>query len=262
MNPDAFDALVTNVRGDRLPRVWSLLVTVFGDLAQGDCAAIGSAPLNGIASLIGIRPEAVRVALHRLRKDGWIVSRRTGRRSAYALTPWGRTQSAGASPVIYARDPVESDAWLVLTDPSQPAQEAGQDLFPIASGVALAAAPAREAGELSLRLDCATPVPPWIAEKVCAPETVCQSRILATRLERLCLELVSTDCLSPLQIAVLRVVIVHEWRRIVLKVPRLPDHVFPDGWAGPDCRRHVSDLLSRLPKPRLDALDAVEAGQP
>ncbi len=38
------------------------------------------------------------------------------------------------------------------------------------------------------------------------------------------------EALSPLQTATLRVSIVHRWRRLILKAPTLPDHVFPDGW--------------------------------
>ena len=75
MDSTAFEAVVSDLRGDIPPRVWSLLVTVFGDLAQ-DGSALPGTVLGEIMSRVGIKPEAMRVALHRLRKDGWIESER------------------------------------------------------------------------------------------------------------------------------------------------------------------------------------------
>ena len=65
---------------------------------------------------------------------------------------------------------------------------------------------------------------------------------------------------GPVETAALRVLIVHGWRRIALKVPRLPDHVFPKPWRGPDCRQDMADLLARLPKPSMAALEHAATG--
>ena len=72
-------------------RVWSLLVTVFGDLTQDD--ALEGPTLSALMSEIGVKPEATRVALHRLRADGWITSEKTGRTSRHRLSAKGRADS-------------------------------------------------------------------------------------------------------------------------------------------------------------------------
>ncbi|MCY3875878.1 MAG: hypothetical protein OXF88_16515 [Rhodobacteraceae bacterium] len=54
--------------------------------------------------------------------------------------------------------------------------------------------------------------------------------------------------------------IVHGWRRLILKAPTLPDHVFPDGWEGESCRSHVTGLLSLLCRPTQAILES-EAGR-
>ncbi|MEP5760757.1 MAG: PaaX family transcriptional regulator C-terminal domain-containing protein [Litoreibacter sp.] len=61
--------------------------------------------------------------------------------------------------------------------------------------------------------------------------------------------------MSNLEIAALRILIVHGWRRIVLRTPALPDFVFPDHWAGPACRDHVARLLTQLPAQDLAGLE-------
>ena len=100
MQASSFQNLIEQVTFGTTPRVWSLLVTVFGELAQDADAQISGSLLRSLSEHIGIKPEAMRVALHRLRKDGWIDSERTGRTSNYFLTLWGRAQSIAASPRI------------------------------------------------------------------------------------------------------------------------------------------------------------------
>lgn len=251
MDDQAFDALVTDLRGADLPRVWSLLVTVFGDLAQ-DGAAIPAAVLGQIVAPIGVRPEAMRVALHRLKKDGWIDTRRSGRTSLYRLSAQGRAQSVAASPRIYAAEAPAHAAWLVLTDPAapQPATEA-TDLW-LTPNMRLSATPPKGAEAFATRLDPDAPLPDWMTARVCDPGVVALSADLMARLSRL-QDRVPAD-LTATQAAILRVLIVHGWRRIVLKSPQLPDHVFPAAWQGPACRALVAALLERLPRHSPEAL--------
>ncbi len=61
------------------PRVWSMMVTIFGDLAQAPRDRIDGPLLTRLTDGMGIKPEAVRVALHRLRNEDWITSVKSGR---------------------------------------------------------------------------------------------------------------------------------------------------------------------------------------
>jgi len=58
------DAL--NRIGDR--RVWSIIVTISGDLAQEPNERISGSLVSRLTNLLDIKPEAARVALHRWRK--------------------------------------------------------------------------------------------------------------------------------------------------------------------------------------------------
>ena len=67
MTSGDFQKTIDALGGDDMPRVWSLIVTVFGDLAQRNGDEIAGPVLGEILAPVGVRPEAMRVALHRLR---------------------------------------------------------------------------------------------------------------------------------------------------------------------------------------------------
>ena len=46
-------------------RVWSIIISFLGDMAQDEGAGISSAALTRVITPLGIKPEAIRVALHR-----------------------------------------------------------------------------------------------------------------------------------------------------------------------------------------------------
>ncbi|MEP1587357.1 MAG: PaaX family transcriptional regulator C-terminal domain-containing protein, partial [Tateyamaria sp.] len=62
--------------------------------------------------------------------------------------------------------------------------------------------------------------------------------------------------LSPLDVAVVRVMIVHAWRRLALRHPDLPRSAHSAKWLGHDCRVLVAQLLGKYPRPALDQVNA------
>lgn len=250
--------MVEALTGGTPPRVWSLLVTVFGDLAQDLGAEISGPTLTRLTDAIGIKPEAARVALHRLRKEGWIDTRRVGRHSAYRLTEWGRAQSAAASPRIYGREEAAKTACLIVPAPSAGADAPIANAVPLGQGLWLAAETPAGSTALACPLTVDADLPDWIGARV-APASLCDLATLTVRRLQACETLLNeTSQLPALQAAVLRVLIVHGWRRVALRSPVLPDYMFPKAWDGAACRRLASDLLQILPRPSLDALDSTD----
>jgi phenylacetic acid degradation operon negative regulatory protein len=92
---NTYEKAITALTGLGPIRVWSVLVTVFGDLAHE--TSLDGSTLSAIMAEIGIKPEASRVALYRLRSDGWVRSEKTGRTSRYNLTDKGAHDSAAAN---------------------------------------------------------------------------------------------------------------------------------------------------------------------
>jgi phenylacetic acid degradation operon negative regulatory protein len=74
---------------NRLASARALLVTVWGDTVRPRGDEIGAVPLIRLMAPLGLSPRAVRAALSRMTRRGWLSRRRTGRRAFYALTPAG-----------------------------------------------------------------------------------------------------------------------------------------------------------------------------
>ena len=256
MTKATFQDLMVQLTDKRTPRVWSLLVTVFGELAQDEGAQIKGSVLTKLTSLMGIKPEAMRVALHRLRKDGWIKSERNGRTSAYSLTDWGRAQSALATPRIYDLEPVPEQAWLVIFDPNQPVRNTEIDGIWVASNIAMTATPPDDTTGYVSSISTDQTIPHWMLNKICPPEFVRLTQGFHERLVDLQTALKTVDALDCFEVSAMRILIVDGWRRIALKTPLLPPHVFPDTWMGQSCRIRVAALLGAYSRQDLDVLEA------
>lgn len=249
------------------PRVWSLIVTVFGDLARDEGAVIPGPVLSALTGQIGIRPEAQRVALFRLRKDDWITSEKQGRVSRYRLTKTGRALSQKATTRIYAPFPPAPADWHVLIAP--PMDQAGKlalesDLLArgyvaLTPGAFLGMGAAQETrADLFTLTGQIGAVPGWLSAGLMPDDLAEGYARFADTLAEVERALAGAS-LSPIERAALRVLIVHGWRRLVLRHADLPDGLFPPTWRGPEARRRVHDLLSGLGRPSLSDLESASA---
>ena len=249
MSDAAFDKLLVEFLPDKPPRVWSLLVTLFGDLAQDPDGKLSSATLHAIFDAIDIKSDALRVALFRLRKDGWITSSRSGRVSNYALTNWGRGECLAANPRIYGVPCATDPAYLVAANPAESLDQKGLGLFQISSNLFVTRNHVSSDSALVVELNRNTPLPNWMSERLCPPALAQSSSAFRDRLVTLEGNLAACKITSPVQIALLRGLVVHDWRRIVLKVPDINEFVFSSMWKGAECRTRVHRMLSDLGKP-------------
>lgn len=245
---------------DQTHRVWSVIVTVFGDLAQKPGDQISAQALTKITKAVGFKPEAVRVALHRLRKDGWITSTRDGRASLYELSAHGRAQSAAVSPRIYGPAPKAPAQWHVLVagpDDTGALDHLVADAGYVQLGTRSVLGQGPLPGDISGMLGIAgadLTVPDWLRTQLCPPDSIAACDQLHARLTVLSGQLRDMAGFTPVQIAALRTLIVHSWRRVLLRHTDLPDDLFPADWKGAECRALVADLLHRLPRPPLKRL--------
>lgn len=258
-----FHNAIRILTGDAPPRVWSLIVTVFGDLAQGSGDAISGPVLSDILAPLGVRPETMRVALHRLRADGWIVTEKRGRQALHRLTPSGRTQSLAASELIYAQTRPADEAWHMLVfAPAHSAQEQsraavlGEEHYvPLAPGVYLGNGAANQNIDGALVLTGALgSVPIWLRDVLISPAQLSAIKDLIATLDLLATDIPGFDTTDQLQIASLRALIVHRWRKLVLRLPVVPDVLFGENWEGRLCRARVGAALEALPRPDLSTL--------
>lgn len=204
----------------------------------------------------------MRVALHRLKSDGWILTRRVGRSSAYRLHPDRLVETRKASDRIYAASAPEASAWHICLLPPGGAD----DVLP---GDALLIAPRvilRPGGRWAdcppyapdgLTLAVQGPIPAWLRDQIATPELRAAYSALQTCLaqaEELTRTLPPGSTRGSTEAIALRVLAVHAWRRVILRHPDLPDALYGEDWPGPACRALLHSLLARFPRPDAEAL--------
>ncbi len=261
MPSEAFQKKTAALRALGPQKVWSMMISLFGDLAQGKGEVIEGPVLSHILTALDVKPEAARVALHRLRNDGWITSTKAGRISHHSLSAKGRNQTIAATPRIYAQPSNVNDAWQVvfIEDASAEANAAM-----LASGFS-PIQPRLFAGSRDLPTPkdalvmAGTQVPDWLCQSLRPIVLLADYTALLAALTDLHEALPQGIDLSPLEIAILRCLIVHNWRRLVLKHPALPGALIAPHLPEHQCHISVAELLNRFPRPALRDIAASAA---
>jgi len=213
---DRLAPLIETLNADGRLRVWSLVISVFGDLVQHRGGAMDTARLQRILGRIGVEPGAVRTALSRLSRDGWVTGDRNGRISTYRLTPEGVGSFAQATQQIYAAPhagPVTE--WWFETG----TEAAG---LPFSGGVLRPAGDTLDPG-VSFRLAGRITE---ITEEVRAGFLSDDHRASLDRLAQ-DLEALGPGLTDPHDAAAARMLLIHRWRRIVLRFPDIPPELMP-----------------------------------
>lgn len=263
MKQDAFQSAIQILTEKDSLRVWSLIVTIFGDLAQDPGDVISGPVLGDILSPVGVRPEAMRVALYRLRNEGWLETTKRGREALHHLSASGRTQSASASRRIYASAQSEDPRWHVLCYPpvlsseehQRAAQHSKEGYVTVAPGVYLANGILRSKAAGAFVVQGAIgDVPDWLSKTLVPSALIDAFAELSARLNAIDFDASGFKFLSQIEIATLRALIVHRWRKLVLKLPNAPDALFGKDFAGTTCRAAVMQALDALARPELSSL--------
>ena len=230
-------------------KVWSVLVTLFGDMASAEGTYIAGPTLTLIAQEIGIKPEALRVALHRLRKDGWLITDKNGRTSRHRLSPSARTETLKAAGHIYAAEVPPAKGWSVVI-PDPVTTDIPAEWLPVGPSAFLARDPSDDRGALVGTLSQGA-VPAWVAARLVRPEITMRYRALHGLLSGYP---VPSDDRSPLARLTLRLLVLHHWRRTALQHPADAAALMGPDWSGALCRKLVHAWLTALPKPDLQTL--------
>ncbi|MDQ6823411.1 MAG: phenylacetic acid degradation operon negative regulatory protein PaaX [Candidatus Eremiobacteraeota bacterium] len=98
-------------------RPTSFIYTLFGDfvLRQGAGDEIWVGGLISLMAAFGLSEPAVRQAVSRMSRQGWLTARRHGNRSYYALTSRGKRRIESLGPRIYGPVVEWDGKWRVVT---------------------------------------------------------------------------------------------------------------------------------------------------
>ena len=260
--PDLIAPLVARFERRRPVRAGSLIITLYGDAIAPRGGSLWLGSLNKLVAPFGIEPGLVRTAMSRLVAEGWFDRNRVGKSSYYRLSPRGAKEFGLAAEQIYAsRDPQWSGKLdlMVLVSPDAKSRQTTRDAFvgegfgqlapnivirPLPAGGVTARGGAR--GE-AVRLEATTSSEP--ASVAALMRSCWDLDALASAYQTF------VDDIGPIarRAAVLtrlddavafetRLLLIHEWRRIVLRDPRLPRELLPRDWPGIAARDAVRDI--------------------
>jgi len=233
---------------ERTPiRAGSLIVTVFGDAVVPRGGVLSMATLLEIMRAFRINDSLVRTALSRLVGEGWFERWRFGRNSFYCLTPRGSRAFKTATERIYLEAPHPwrgSFDLVVLDSTDRQALRAelsergygqlGPDLLIAPTG----ADP--EIGGAHIRLTARVPdraMTRRLAQRAwpLADVEARYHRFVASySAAQDALE--AGEAFSDLEALIVRILLIHDFRRVVLKDPLLPAELLPEPWAGRTAR--------------------------
>ena len=258
-NGHDWDAIIAALRGGERLRVWSVIITVFGDAIVPRGGKISLQALQEILGRLGIEPGAVRTALSRLASEGWVTREREGRRSFYSLDSGGRRAFDIATQRIYAPGPPQWDGRWTVVVPILGEDVAGAELQ--ASGFAsrngtwirpeTPGALALPSGLESYLVIADQPGDfPEDAYRFWNLDSIGEAvRVFLEALQPLVTALETGARPDPLEAIALRTLLIHGWRRIILKGYALPIALLPPKWPALEGRGRVKAVYAELVGP-------------
>ena len=263
--PPPIASLLDQFHARKPARIWSLIVTLYGDaiVPRGGALWIGS--LIEIMALFGIDAGHVRTAVSRLSSDGWLSSAKRGRASYYRLSHVGEDEFLQATQRIYSSIHVKEDAIRVVL------------MGPAVADAATVRTQLKAAGF--------TPVSPVIHVGLGSPPSQLQDtglfvlspedkdrRALAAAAWRLdemaqayrdfigqfspLAALLDKQALKDDEALIARTLLIHAFRRVVLRDPALPADLLPQDWGGEAARALAARIYAGVVTPSERFLDA------
>lgn len=226
-------------------RVWSLLVTFFGDAVNPRGGRVALSVLQDAMALLNIEAGAVRTALSRLATDGWVEREREGRLSFYELSSQGRFAFDEATKRIYSPGPPDwQGEWTIaITDADHTDRLRAHGFVPLGGPAWVKAGdePGEPPGDVLVIRGHGNDFPPGLI-RLWEPEALArQYQSFMANWQGF-----NPGSLTPAQAMVARTLLVHDWRRIVLRDPDLPAALLPDDWPGTNALEMIRPLYAGL----------------
>lgn len=252
----------------------SQLVTFFGDVmsVHGEWVWLGS--LIEALQPLGYSERLVRTSVFRLVQDQWLQTEKVGRKSYYSFTDTAKKHNQKAARRIYAGEFGTWDGcWLIVlpTFVSEPKltefrrQLEWLGFSPLASGVY--AHPSFEQQSLEETVEemaLSDSVVIFTSKTLDQASNAVLKHLVMDRWNIAELEqnyqsfintyapmqaLLKTTKLNDKQSFLLRLLMIHEYRRILLKDHELPQDMLPKPWAGFAAHKLVSQMYGQLATP-------------
>lgn len=269
---------------ERTPiRASSLIITLYGDVIEPHGGTVWLGSLIKLLEPIGINERLIRTSIFRLTQEGWLSSEKIGRRSYYRLTSTGRRRFEKAFKRVYSSSLSAWDGTWCLAVLSQLPQEKRKTVreelewqgFGVLSPTILAC-PSCEKADLNTTLQELNALEDTIVFETQAQE-IMASRALRMQVREsweidklaahysefiqafrpLWQTLREQDELLPMDCFLARTLLIHEYRRLLLRDPQLPDELLPSDWEGRSARQLCRNIYRLIWSKSEDLLEQV-----
>ncbi len=261
---------ITKLQRGLALRANSVLITVYGDVMAQRRQAVWLGSLIQLADPFGLSARLVRTSAFRLTADDWLTCTRLGRRSFYGLTDAGLQRVQHAERRIYDFKLPEWDGrWtLAILGAGIPASarlhlkrelrwegfgelSANVLAHPHASHPSLKdiirASSAEEKivvlSAESIAAYSSTPLQTVMHATFKLDQVETAFRQFVTRFEPL---LQHVTRLNPAEAFYVRTLLIHEYRKVLLRDPNLPQALLPQDWPGVRARQLCEALYGQL----------------
>jgi phenylacetic acid degradation operon negative regulatory protein len=249
-------------------RTGSIIITVFGDAIVPRGGAVWLGTLLAFFTGLDIDGNVVRTAMSRLTAEGWFARSKVGRNSFYRLERKGEQIFAAATRHIYDPPPSEwNGRFDLLLIGGVEARELARDALKNAGfgsplpGVFVAPAglPVPEEAAGAIRLDASAA--PEMARRLLAESWMLDRTAEAyakfvKSFAPFRAWLDTHAALSDADAFTARILLIHHYRRVVLRDPLLPAELLPPDWPGREARALCGAIYRTLLAPSERWLDA------
>lgn len=239
-------------------RTGSLIITFYGDAVLPRGGVIWLGTLITFLGLFGVAGNAVRTAMSRLAADGWLESDKVGRESFYRLASAGSARFEVAIEHVYRPHSIDwtGGLELILISNGADREASRAALFEAGFGsplpgvwVAPAGTAIPSAASDAIRLEVSADNKMGrrlISEGWPLPEIANAYQEFVARFGPLQKWLLDNDQLTPADAIVARILLIHQYRRVLLRDPLLPAGLLPLDWPAAAARALCGDIYRIL----------------
>lgn len=270
--PASLAALVEHFQQQTPVRASSLIISVWGDALEPRGSAVWLGSLIRLFEPFGINERLMRTSIFRLSQDGWLTSEKVGRRSYYRLTDSGHQRFEDAFRRVYGAGRSSWDGrWLLANLHLLSTEERKQVVDRLTAmgfgpfGSSLYACPSDKSLEVNALLSDLS-LSDRVYRSFTEPQTgKTDAALLALvregwsldaleqgfqsfvqRFRPLWQEIESRESLCPESAFMARTLLIHEYRKLALRDPVLPEALLPKDWSGFAARQLCRNLYHRL----------------
>ena len=237
-------------------RAGSLIISIFGDSISQHGNSIWLGSLIESLAPFGLNARQIRTAVFRLVKEDWLVSKQVGRRSYYSFTDFGIRHYEKAARRIYFKREEEWDGiWtVVIPSSNEKREELRKELLWLGYGGIAQGVLAHPSGDRSsldetlqeMGISNETIVLKAKTEDLLSKACLKQLVHSSWRLEEIALRyekfldkfralssmIRKTKKADAQSCFLIRTLLIHEYRRILLSDADLPEELLPANWPG------------------------------